>query len=96
MTQSDVLSILRQYKKMNAEKYGILALGLFGSTARGEATEESDLDLVVETSDADLFILVHIKDDVERLLQRPIDLVRMHGNMNPLLKQRIERDSVYV
>ena len=96
MTRNDILTTLRDYKAANAQKFGIEALGLFGSTARGETTGHSDLDLVVETSDPDLFTLVHIKDDVEKLLHCPVDLVRKHSNMNPFLKQRIEKDAIYV
>ncbi len=96
MTRNDILSTLREYKQTNAEKYGILTLGLFGSTARGEANSLSDLDLVVEMTDPDLFILVHIKEDVESLLQCQVDLVRKHRSMNALLKQRIEKDAIYV
>lgn len=96
MKRNDILSTLREFKAAKSKEYGILALGLFGSMARGEATDHSDLDLVVETTDPDLFLLVHIKDDVEKLLQCPVDLVRKHSNMNPLLKRRIEKDAIYV
>jgi predicted nucleotidyltransferase len=39
---------------------------------------------------------VVIKQELEELLQRPVDVVRYRENMNRFLKQRIERDAVYV
>lgn len=41
-----MLNILREYKREYSEKYGILEIGVFGSMARGEATSESDVDIL--------------------------------------------------
>jgi len=42
-----VLRVLRRYKQDFERLYGVTALGLFGSLARGEATPASDVDVVV-------------------------------------------------
>ncbi|WP_225659943.1 nucleotidyltransferase family protein, partial [Bacteroides thetaiotaomicron] len=42
------MNILRNYKQKMSSYYGILRLGIFGSVARGEQTEDSDLDVFVE------------------------------------------------
>lgn len=55
MKRAEALEILRQHKQEVAEKYGVTRLGIFGSVARDEATAESDLDIVVEMSNPDLF-----------------------------------------
>ncbi|MBN1351631.1 nucleotidyltransferase family protein [candidate division KSB1 bacterium] len=88
--------MLKKYKSENAEKYGIHNLGIFGSFARGEATEESDVDIVIETAEPDLFKLVHIKDELEELLHVTVDIVRNRSKMNPYLKKRISKDAIYV
>ncbi len=44
----EVIEILREFKRTSAEKYGIEELALFGSVARGEQTEESDIDVCVK------------------------------------------------
>ena len=44
-TTAEILDILRDFKAHYAEKYGIITLGLFGSAARGEHDETSDIDL---------------------------------------------------
>ena len=96
MTTSEILHILAQYKQENAKKYGIRNLGIFGSRSAGQATEESDIDVVVETQHPDLYTLVHIKEELEALFNKPVDLVRNRAAMNPFLKKRIDRDAQYV
>ena len=47
-TLNEIISILKEYKKTMSSQYGIKRLGVFGSVARGEQTESSDLDICVE------------------------------------------------
>lgn len=96
MTRSEIFKILKKYKKENSEKYGIHSLGLFGSFSKDRGAEDSDVDVVVEIATPDIFILVHIKDDLERLLRKNVDIIRTREKMNPYLKKRIEKDAVYV
>jgi len=48
MSRSDILKILTKFKENHAEEYGILSMGIFGSVARDQATDESDVDVVVK------------------------------------------------
>lgn len=96
MTRSEILKILKKYKIENAEKYGINNLGLFGSCSKGEGNIESDIDIVIETDEPDIFKRVHIKNELEKLLHKSIDIVRNRETMNPYLKKRIEKDAIYV
>lgn len=47
-TKAEYIRLLRQYMTENASKYGISRMGIFGSVARGENTEQSDIDVYVE------------------------------------------------
>ncbi|MBF0508978.1 MAG: nucleotidyltransferase domain-containing protein [Deltaproteobacteria bacterium] len=96
MKRDDVLAILRKFKHDYAKKYGILELGVFGSTARDEAGEDSDVDICIKTETPNPFTLVHIKEDIEGLIRKQVDIVRVSEKMNPFLKERIERDGRYV
>jgi len=96
MTRSEILTRLEQYKKENSTKYGISSMGIFGSYANGLATDESDVDIVIETQCPDVYILVHIKEELEELFSKPVDIVRNRATMNPYLKKRIDRDAQYV
>ncbi|HDL17635.1 MAG TPA: nucleotidyltransferase [Bacteroidetes bacterium] len=96
MTRSEILEIPKRYKNENAEKYGINSLGILGSFSRDMGKDESDVDIVIETTDPDLFRLVHIKDELEKLLHKNVDIVGNRQKMNPYLKKHIEKDTIYV
>ena len=91
----EILEILNTYKEEVAVQYGIQAIGIFGSVARDEASEKSDVDVVVRIAKPDLFLLVGIKQELEERLQRPVDIITYRENMNQFLKQKIDREAVY-
>jgi predicted nucleotidyltransferase len=96
MSREDILNVLRNYKHAFAGKYGILELGVFGSVARNEATAQSDVDICIKMRSPDAFALVHIKEDIENLIQKHVDIVRVREKMNPYLKSRLEKEALYV
>ena len=96
MSRQEVLDTLAQFRRDRQDEFGIVRIGIFGSTARGTASDESDVDVVVELSKPDLLRLVGIKQELEALLDRPVDIVRYRQKMNRFLKQRIDEDAVYV
>lgn len=96
MTRSEILEILNKYKNENAEKYGINKIGLFGSFSKDNERDESDIDIIIETTEPDLFKLVHIKEELEKLFDKTIDIVRKREKMNPYLKKHIEKNAIYV
>ena len=71
-------------------------MGIFGSIARGEQTEKSDIDICIEAPPMGLFMFSGLCLSLEELLGVPVDLIRMHDNMNPRFKKRIEKDIIYV
>lgn len=95
MEKEKLLDILRNYKNERANYYGIMTIGIFGSTARGDAREESDVDIVLRIREPDLFMLVGIKEELEERFHRPVDIVIYSDNMNLFLKKRIDEEAVY-
>ncbi len=91
----EVIRIFEDFKTNNAQEFGILLIGFFGSVAGDEATESSDVD-IVKTVNADPFKIVHLKEYLETQLNRHVDIVRLRENMNPFLKERIEKEAIYV
>lgn len=91
-----IITILHRDKKSLADRYGIMKLGVFGSVSRGESNDTSDVDIVVQTEVPDLFMMVHLKEELEALLGSRVDLVRYWERMNPYLKRRIDREARYV
>ena len=96
MEKDKIMHALRNFIALNRDKYEIIRLGVFGSAARGDMNEESDIDVVVELGKPDLFYLVGIKQDLEEKFRRPVDIVRYRETMNGFLKKRIDKEAVYV
>ncbi len=96
MGKNDVIRILKNYKREFANQYNILTIGIFGSVARDEAGDESDVDIVVRIFEPDFFILAGIKNDLEDRLNKSVDIVSYKDSMNPFLKMRIDSEAVYV
>ena len=96
MEQYEIINILSEYKKQNSKKYGIKSLGFFGSTARGQNNENSDIDVCIKIEEPNPFIMVHIKSDIEQLIKKHVDIIRIREKMNPFLKARIEKEAIYV
>jgi hypothetical protein len=96
MNKNEIISVLRDYKQEHARQYGILILGIFGSVARGQCRDDSDVDVCIKTICPDPFMLVHIKEEIEQRVQHRVDIVRLREKMNPFLKERIEKDGIYV
>jgi predicted nucleotidyltransferase len=95
MTREQILDFLRQHKQEMRDLFGVTKIGLFGSYARGEAKEDSDIDVAVELSrySADgYFGLLHFLEDS---LDKRIDL-GIESNFKPILKPYIMKEIVYV
>jgi predicted nucleotidyltransferase len=95
-TREEILWVLRENKDWLVEKYGITKLGLFGSFARNEATDESDVDLCFDTASVEPFIATHLKAELETILHRSVDIVQPHRFMRALFLKRLEQEVIYV
>jgi predicted nucleotidyltransferase len=89
-----LLLVLRAHLSEWRQRYQLQRIGLFGSTARNEATPQSDVDVWVELDPLTPFATIHLKQELEELLQRPVDLVRLRERMNPGLRQAILREGI--
>lgn len=92
----EVIDILREFKRTSGEKYGIEQLALFGSTARGEQREGSDIDVCVKLRKTTFRIYMTIKEELEKLFHTKVDVLTKHDNMRKLFQQNIERDAIYI
>jgi predicted nucleotidyltransferase len=95
-SKTEILNLLSLYKPTAQQKYGMTRIGIFGSVARGEQNDQSDVDICYEGVAPSLLTLDMIQTELEQLLECKVDLVRVRNNMNSLLRQRISRDGIYV
>ncbi len=98
MTQKLTLDLLRsQYRDRIlaiASHYGVKNVRVFGSYARGDQTENSDIDfLFTRLPGTDLMDLGGLYTDLESLLPAPIDVVT-EGGLYPEMKDRILSEAV--
>ncbi|MFH1428620.1 MAG: nucleotidyltransferase domain-containing protein [Candidatus Margulisiibacteriota bacterium] len=95
MDKKEIIHYLQEFKRKTWQQYHIQKIGLFGSVARDEASDNSDIDIVVEIMEPDLFILADIKTDLEKHFGRHVDVVRKRKTMSSLFRERIEKDVIY-
>ena len=95
-TTQEIIAILRHFKMTEGDRYGISRLGIFGSVARGEQTSDSDVDVCVEGQLHGFFALAGIKQELEELLGCKVDIVRLRDRMDSFLRERIQREGIYV
>ena len=95
-TTDEYIHLLRQFKIAHASEYGITQIGIFGSVARREHIEWSDIDIYYEGPSLGLKSLVGLPTALENYLGIPVDVVRKHKNLRPNLIQTINRDIIYV
>lgn len=96
MTRDELLTILREHKPALAERFGVTGLALFGSFARDQATEKSDLDILVEFGTAPNWkayfgVVAYLED----LLSRPVDLATI-SEVRKEIRSFVEREAVHV
>lgn len=75
-------------------KWQVRELSLFGSALRGDFSPESDVDVLVSFDPGapwDLWDLIEMQGDLERLFGRPVDLVEREGLRNPWRREEILR-----
>ena len=96
MNKNEILNELKRYVDNSRYKDRIRKIGVFGSVARGEISAGSDIDIFVDLSPVKAFDLIGIKQDIEKLTKKHVDIVIIRDNMNPFLKSRIEKEGIIV
>ena len=94
--QNSYIDTLRRFKQEYGAEYGIKQIGFFGSVARGDQTAESDVDVVVDAPELGLFKMVGMRLKLEEVFSKSVDLVAKSEYMRTRLKNRIEKEAVYV
>ena len=95
MSRAEVLAILRHHERELRNK-GIIRLSLFGSVARDDAGSVSDVDLLAafdQQRRISLLDIIHIQNEVGKLLGRPVDLME-EGTLKPRVQAAVEREIV--
>ena len=98
MRRDEALKVLSEHKTELREKFGVKSIAVFGSTARGEVTSQSDIDVLVEfdpIASPSLLDFIHLKHFLSDELNGEVDLVEKNS-LIPELRDAILAESVYV
>jgi predicted nucleotidyltransferase len=94
LTKKSILTFLQENRQLLKERYKVNKIGLFGSFAKDEATDDSDIDLLVDMpSSFDNFF--DLKEFLEKSFNRKIDLGR-ENKIRLLIKEQIQNEIIYV
>ncbi len=93
-TTDDILTYLRQSRERFAQRYSVQRIGIFGSVARGDATERSDVDVLVEMSEPTFDHYMDLKLELEEAFGTSVDLV-LADTVKERLRPIIEQEVVY-
>lgn len=94
--RDDILLLLGRHRAALAQRFGAQQLALFGSAARDELRDDSDVDVLVDFSGpASYDAYFGLKDSLENLLGRRVDLVTRKG-LKPRARLRVEQDLILV
>lgn len=97
-TKEEILSFLKQHKEELFATYHLTKIGLFGSYARAEATQSSDVDIIFDfTADAeDIYSLkMKLRAYLSHAFEHSVDLAR-EKYLKPYAKKMIQKDIIYV
>ena len=97
MTQAFVLNFLKEHKTRYLKEYGVTKIGLFGSYAREEAKESSDVDIAIEmlAEKKSLSTFFALRRELEKAFHTKVDL-GIESALKPIAKERISKEIIYV
>ena len=94
-TREEYIALITSHAEGLQNTFGITSLRLFGSVARNQHHDGSDVDIYVEMPPK-FFLIVRLKAYLEALLGCPVDIIRKHQHLNPFLLKEIEKDGIEV
>lgn len=95
-TLNEIKQALSRCKPTIREQYHVTELGIFGSYARGEQHDKSDVDVLIDYEEAPSFLeLARLENYLSHTLGIPVDVVTKRG-MKPQIRERVLSEVVYV
>ena len=96
MSKDEILSFLSSHKDEMHKKFGLIKIGLFGSYAKDNFSDKSDIDLAVEIKSQDKFrSFFALKDYLEKNLRKKVDL-GIESNIKQRALKQIKKEIIYV
>lgn len=95
MNKEQIIDFLTTHKQELQKKFSLTKIGLFGSYAKDSATEDSDIDIAIESSKKDFFLREDLKEYLENHFKKSVDIGYI-DSIRKYYKNKIEKDIIYV
>lgn len=94
LTREKIITFLKEHKKEFQQKYCVEKIALFGSYARDEANDKSDIDIIVSMP-SNFDVYYDFKEYLEAAFQKKVDL-GLEKNIRAFIAKEMQKDIVYV
>ncbi|KXK55924.1 MAG: Nucleotidyltransferase domain protein [Chlorobi bacterium OLB5] len=94
LNKENIIDFIRKNKAFLNDKYGVLTIGLMGSYARDEQTEDSDIDLLVEFKEVDYSNLVKLATYLEENFKSKVDIIVNNKYISRKFIELNEKDTI--
>lgn len=95
-TRQEILDTLKAFKEEANSKYGVTKLGLFGSVARNQQREDSDVDVCFDGATPTLITMARMEIELEKRIGAPVQLTMLHNGLSKSFLNNLNRDVIYV
>ena len=97
MKTEEITEFLANHKEEMAQRFGVVKIGLFGSYARGEADEDSDIDIAIEMAadQKNLHNFLAFKRHLEETFSKKVD-IGIESSLKSEARKTIEKEIIYV
>ena len=95
LSKENIIEFLQKNKPYISENYGVVSIGLMGSFARDEQTDESDIDVIVEFTEVNYHFLAGLCIFLEKNFNRKVDIIRKRDNMKKSLLDISNKEAIY-
>ena len=96
LTGNQIINRLKEEKPFLIQNFGVVDIGIFGSFAKGQAREDSDIDIIVELIEPRFEWLAGLQVYLEKKFNHKIEIVRKVTKRNSRFNKRVEKEIIYV
>ena len=94
-SKNDCIEKIRENLPYIQKEYGVTGLSIFGSIARGDNRQDSDVDILVDMPPK-ILLMSALKDYLENILQTSVDLIRRHSHLSQRFLNTISKDAISI
>ena len=95
-TRQEIIDTLKVFKAEACSKYGVTKLGLFGSFARNQQHEDSDVDVCFDGGTPTLMTIARMEIELEKRIGVPVQITIIHNGLSKSFLNNLNRDVIYV